>query len=43
MAAAAPANRGQHLSPRNHQDEVQYETIALSRGFLGRAGKMAAP
>ena len=43
VVAATPARRGQHQSPRNHQDEVQYEAVALSRGFLTRVGSTTKP
>ena len=39
-AAAAPAQLASHPSVRQDQNKVQYEAIALSFGFLGRAGKM---
>jgi hypothetical protein len=41
--AAAPVPPGSAPTPRNHQNEVQYETLALSRGLYGRAGTIAVP
>ena len=40
-AVAASRSSALARSPRHQQDKVQYEAIALSRGFLGRAGRMA--
>lgn len=40
-ADVALAQPGSSRSPRYNPNEVQYETIALSRGLRGRAGSTA--
>lgn len=41
MVGAARIQHGWIVSPRNNPNEVQYETLVVSRGRLGLAGKMA--
>jgi len=43
MVGAARVQHGWILSPRDNPNEVQYETLVLSRGFRGRAGSTAVP
>jgi hypothetical protein len=40
---AARVQHGWIASPRDNPNEVQYETLVLSRGLRGRAGMMVLP
>jgi len=43
MVGAARVQHGWIVSPRDNSNEVQYETLVLSRGLRGRAGMTVVP